>query len=339
MVSAYKNPRTDVTQIMIVEDNNLHFEHLTRRIKGSYPDIIIDRAENEHEAIELLENNINQTDRYHYDCIVTDIIFALDNELDSDFGGIRLLEYIKQNNIDYIKDKVIVITAHEGMMYREKFGQKEDTTIVEKVKELGAYDCISKNLIGKNYLDEVTNRISCFSRHPDPSDQLSKINTDSNTSVIFNKKKDFNPATRKIQNFLKELEETTLALIEAIEERVIEIPSSNMGTTEQHTRIEFPAECIVKTPTKLVIQIPQQSHSVESELEPAILYIQLTAENFSAEQKRQRLIVPVNEKSEEIIFELTPTEVGEQMVEIEFFHKCSRVGYAIAKTNVKSQAT
>jgi formate dehydrogenase assembly factor FdhD len=170
--------------------------------------------------------------------------------------------------------------------------------------------------------------------------RLSKVNTDNNISVVFDKKKDFNPATQKIQNFLKELEETTLALIEAIEERVIEIPSSsNMGTTEQHTRIEFPSECIVKLPIKLVIQIPQQSHSVESELEPAILYIQLTAENFSAEQKRQRLIVPVNEKSEEIIFELTPTEVGEQMVEIEFFHKCSRVGYAIAKTNVKSQAT
>lgn len=347
MVGKYKTTRIEmksaVTQIMIVEDNDINFRQLDRSIKGTYPDAIIDRAINENEAIRLLEDNVSKREIFHYNFIIADI--KLDEGGGSQFGGIHLLEYVVENNIDFIKDKFIVITAHQGMTYLEQFGRK--ISVADKARELGAYDCISR--IGENnYLEEVTNKITHFPRSQDISHDSydsSKIDADrhddTKSSNNIDKKHALNLATHKIQNFLKQLEETTFAFIEAIEEEgIAEIPlSSNLEKTEHNTRIEFPSESILKSPIQLIIQIPQQSHTVENKLQPAILDIHLTAENFDLEQKRQRLIVAVDEKPKEIIFELTPNKLGEQIVEIEFFHKCSRVGYVIAKTDVKSQAT
>jgi hypothetical protein len=65
--------------------------------------------------------------------------------------------------------------------------------------------------------------------------------------------------------------------------------------------------------------------------------VQVTAENFIVKQRGQKMIISGNKDSEEIIFELTPIELGEQIIEVEFFHECARVGYVIVTTNVKSQ--
>jgi CheY-like chemotaxis protein len=196
--------KSDINQIMIIEDNTIHYNHLARWIKGVYPDIIIDRAENEYEAIELLESNKSQGDVYHYNCIVTDVILGSDAE----FGGINFLEYIIQNNIDYVKDKVIVVTAHEGMSYRDKFGY-ESKNIFDKVRELGAYDCISKNLIGKNYFDEVINSMSCI--YGDKSDN--------NIVSLFPR---YSPNDRS-EKLLKMLEENNSAFMQAIQKRIKEV--------------------------------------------------------------------------------------------------------------------
>jgi CheY-like chemotaxis protein len=117
--------------------------------------------------------------------------------------------------------------------------------------------------------------------------------------------------------------------------------------TAHYTRIEFPAECLlnhkVKLEIQLVIQAPQETRALEKiriekdteEVEMAILDIQITAENFTLKKRKKQLEVPAHVCSETIMFDLVPIEIGEQIIEVEFFHECSRVGYAIVKSNVK----
>ena len=70
------------------------------------------------------------------------------------------------------------------------------------------------------------------------------------------------------------------------------------------------------------------------EVEQVTLYVHITASGFTMQQRHKPLILPVNGDSEEIIFKLVPVDLGEQVVEIEFFHQGSRVGYVLVKTNV-----
>lgn len=61
----------------------------------------------------------------------------------------------------------------------------------------------------------------------------------------------------------------------------------------------------------------------------------ITAPSFSTSHKYKSLLLPVNRDSEEIVFKLVPVDLGNQMVEIEFFHECIRVGYVLVETNVQ----
>jgi CheY-like chemotaxis protein len=116
--------------------------------------------------------------------------------------------------------------------------------------------------------------------------------------------------------------------------------------TAHYTRIDFPVECPlnhkVELKIQLVIQSSQETRALEkiriekdTEVEIAILDIQITAENFTLNERKKQLKVPAHLCSETIMFDLIPVETGEQIIEIEFFHECSRVGYAIVKSNVK----
>ncbi|MEM8722587.1 MAG: hypothetical protein AAGE84_25410 [Cyanobacteria bacterium P01_G01_bin.39] len=117
-------------------------------------------------------------------------------------------------------------------------------------------------------------------------------------------------------------------------------------TINRYTLIDFPSESIIESEANLIIQlvlrVPKQTRtlqkisiSTDSKRKIVNLYVQITAENFRMQHKRKQLILPVDGDSEEVIFQLTPIELGEQMIEIEFFHDGSRVGYAIIKTHVK----
>ena len=136
-----------VNRIMIVEDNNTHLEYLYRSIHHEYSEIKIDLAKNENEAIDLLNNTIHNDDEIPYDFIIADI--NLTEAGGSKFGGIDILEYVVENNIEI---KVIIITAHSGMIYLDSSGRK--IGVLDRAKELGALACISRNQ-EKNYLDEI----------------------------------------------------------------------------------------------------------------------------------------------------------------------------------------
>lgn len=95
---------------------------------------------------------------------------------------------------------------------------------------------------------------------------------------------------------------------------------------------------------QLVVQIPKQTRVLQkvsiptdSEVGTVQVDLQITAENFNIKQRRKQLKVTKNIDSEEVVFQLVPIKLGEQMIEIEFFHEYSRVGYTIVKTNVTSK--
>ncbi len=144
--------KSNINRIMIVDDNDIHLEFLIRSIRGKYSEITIDTARNQNEAIELLNNTVNNNDETPYDFIIADI--NLEERGGSKFGGIDLLEYVEDNSI---AAKVIVITAHTGMMYKYPSGRKKG--VLDRAKELGAFACISRNQ-EKNYLDELNEIIN-----------------------------------------------------------------------------------------------------------------------------------------------------------------------------------
>jgi signal transduction histidine kinase/transcriptional regulator with GAF, ATPase, and Fis domain len=137
-----------LNRIMIVEDTDIQLKYLVRSIKGKYPEIdTIDAVRNENEAIKLLSSTIQKSSEDRFDFIIADI--NLEESGGSKYGGIKILEYIKENSIQV---KVIIITAHKGMTYRDPTGKEKG--ILDKARELGAFACISRNQT-KNYLEDL----------------------------------------------------------------------------------------------------------------------------------------------------------------------------------------
>jgi signal transduction histidine kinase/transcriptional regulator with GAF, ATPase, and Fis domain len=141
-------PKSTLNRIMIVEDTSIQLKFLVRSIREKYPEIgRIDTVKNEREAIELLYSSITKSTEEKFDFIVADV--NLEEGGGSIYGGITLLEYIRDNNI---QTKVIIITAHKGMTYRDSNGIKRG--VLDKAEELGAFACISRNQT-VNYLDDL----------------------------------------------------------------------------------------------------------------------------------------------------------------------------------------
>ena len=82
-----------------------------------------------------------------YDYIIADI--NLEEKNGSKLGGLDLLEYIVKNNIE---TKVVIITAHSGMIYQDSFGNQKG--VLDRAMKLGAFACLSRTK-GRNYLDEL----------------------------------------------------------------------------------------------------------------------------------------------------------------------------------------
>jgi nitrogen-specific signal transduction histidine kinase/transcriptional regulator with GAF, ATPase, and Fis domain len=140
-----------LNRIMIVEDTEIQLKQLVRSIKRMYPKLYIDAVENENKAIQLLKTT-RDSNEYQYDFIIADV--NLEEGGGSKFGGISILEYVRENNI---KVKVIIITAHKGTTYREPSGIEKG--ILDKAKELEAFACISRNQ-SANYLDDLNKIIN-----------------------------------------------------------------------------------------------------------------------------------------------------------------------------------
>lgn len=140
-------PKSSINRIMIVEDNDMQREYLCRSIHGKYSKLTIDIANNENQAIDLLDSSIHESEQDKYDFIIADI--NLEDGGGSKFGGLNVLEYVKEKTIDV---KVIIITAHTGMKYQDSSGKPK--SVLDRARELGAFRCLSRNQV-RNYLDEL----------------------------------------------------------------------------------------------------------------------------------------------------------------------------------------
>ena len=113
---------------------------------------------------------------------------------------------------------------------------------------------------------------------------------------------------------------------------------------ERHTRIECPEECQLQRPVQLLVQltlVPEAATRVTSRVrisrdETTYLDIHITAPGFVIDLTHRRMTIPDATDSEQVTFQLVPTEVGDQVIEVEFIQHGSRIGYVLVTTFVKA---
>ena len=114
---------------------------------------------------------------------------------------------------------------------------------------------------------------------------------------------------------------------------------------ERHTRVDFPALCKLEKKVDLKIQLTKSTpkktrvrKKLEFEVAPEVkkitLDINVTAPQFAIQERKKRMLMSVDEDSEEVRFTLVPLELGDQVIEVEFFYESLRVGYLLVKTRV-----
>jgi CHAT domain len=119
---------------------------------------------------------------------------------------------------------------------------------------------------------------------------------------------------------------------------------------ERHTRIEFPRKCALEKKTELKIQLtktpPLKTRArkkLKIDVPPKVkkinVEINVTAPTFAMQERRKGMSMLLNNDSEEVTFTLIPVELGEQVIEVEFFYESVRVGYVLVKTHVSAEAT
>lgn len=114
---------------------------------------------------------------------------------------------------------------------------------------------------------------------------------------------------------------------------------------ERFTKIEFPRTCKVNSLVVLKFQLTL-SASLDSRLKTllelkvfegqkeTIVRIFVTALSFSIDRHFATLTIPIDRDSESVSFKLTPHSIGTQIVEIEIYPDCERIGYYTVKTEV-----
>jgi hypothetical protein len=116
---------------------------------------------------------------------------------------------------------------------------------------------------------------------------------------------------------------------------------------KRHTKVEFPEICFVKVPTNLRIQlmVEQPTDTILArlvnvpfleEIKESILSIHVTAPAFEMSSHTAKMRVPIDGDSDLVTFEMIPLEAGPQMIEVEMFYNCERVGYFTFESEVRS---
>lgn len=118
----------------------------------------------------------------------------------------------------------------------------------------------------------------------------------------------------------------------------------------RHTNVTFPHQCALDIPQQLTIQLtaaPNQRQSnrdsvaiglhpniSEQQKQVVTLIVTVSAKGFLVDPSWQTLFVPFGSDTEPLTFILTGKKLGEQLIEIRFFHRANRVGYIAIKTEV-----
>lgn len=145
-----------IERILIVEDNSNLRADLKNIIALDNPSKMIDTAQNEYKALQLIEYR-------DYEVIVTDI--KLDEAGGTATGGLKVIEAALKKNR---KAKVIVVTAYgKKEVPRDNKPTSERVAIEEEVIKMGAFKCIQRPNPNKNYLEEVQEyvNLALIARH------------------------------------------------------------------------------------------------------------------------------------------------------------------------------
>jgi hypothetical protein len=140
-----------------------------------------------------------------------------------------------------------------------------------------------------------------------------------------------------------EFSATAHSVIENIREKFQE----RIQTVKRHTKIEFSEKCYLHVMTTLNIQLVIES-PVDTILKEFVnvpflegskqstLAVHVTAPAFKVTPPLTMMRVPVDQDSDVAVFEMTPIEVGKQVIEIEMFFRAERVGYFTFASEVVS---
>lgn len=156
MIPSQKFNKIDENKrILVIEDNATSCKQIVRAIIETYPNYEIHTAKNEHEAFNIISPHSSRIKNKTsiFDFIIADI--NLTETHGSPFGGLHLLQYISENEID---TKVILTTAYLNSMYIEPSGK--EIKVTDKALELGVFEFIPRIESGKKFLHEL---VGCLS--------------------------------------------------------------------------------------------------------------------------------------------------------------------------------
>lgn len=74
----------------------------------------------------------------------------------------------------------------------------------------------------------------------------------------------------------------------------------------------------------------------EGQLSP-IIFVKVSSEGFIADKAWRDLKIPLNSDSERVEFQLNGHKLGRHVIEVEFYHKATRVGYVVITSEIVSQ--
>lgn len=128
-----------------------------------------------------------------------------------------------------------------------------------------------------------------------------------------------------------------------MEMEVEELAPKSTVTLVRHTRVDFPSECCLGKKVTLSIQLTKAvptltrvlkkiSVLVARDVKTVHYDIYITAPTFDIKEHKKTMSMPVDGDSEQVSFDMVPTEWGTQTFEIEVFHGSSRVGYLLVDT-------
>jgi len=253
------------------------------------------------------------------------------------------LEHERRSNRNAIE-----LQAAEARIEMGKQLVKARVRILEKVAE-GDVDLPIEQLAQLVEIDPISDRTISVQHISDLVDSLAQYLEGGGSEKI-----------RTALSLLSGSQRPALSSNEIKEEPRRIVDSSLAAKPDLHhfTHIRFPEKCILnraaflsvqltllaqsevdvvdKTDPKLVkpVAINTTPNLAERTQQKVALNVMVSAPTFTVDKSGRVLIVPFEADSEILKFELRGRELGQQIVEVEFFHGSNRVGYVVIETEV-----
>jgi hypothetical protein len=146
-----------------------------------------------------------------------------------------------------------------------------------------------------------------------------------------------------------EAKQMSMDMLDSMDMSSIEELSKRLRPQERkikrYTRVDFPGFCALDQKTELRVQLTKDAPlrtrilqelflTARKDIKEISVDVVVTAPGFALQQPHKPMLVPVEGDSKEICFYLYAVEIGEQIVELEFFQDSTRIGHIMLKTTV-----